>query len=102
MFVHREDYYHRGEEAEALRGQAEIIIAKQRNGPVGDCELVWERDFTRFSNKAPNTTPISPITPASQPWRLLRASGLGLTGICRNPNESQQNKMAESPISPTR
>ncbi len=52
MFVHREDYYHRGEEADALRGQAEIIIAKQRNGPVGDVELVWERDFTRFSNKA--------------------------------------------------
>ncbi len=52
MFVHREDYYARGEEADALRGQAEIIIAKQRNGPVGDVELVWERDFTRFSNKA--------------------------------------------------
>ncbi len=52
MFVHREDYYARGEEADALRGQAEIIIAKQRNGPVGEVELVWERDFTRFSNKA--------------------------------------------------
>ncbi len=53
MFVHREDYYARGEEADALRGHAEIIIAKQRNGPVGEVELVWERDFTRFSNKAP-------------------------------------------------
>jgi replicative DNA helicase len=52
MFVHREDYYVRGEEAEAVRGQAEIIIAKQRNGPVGDVELVWERDYTRFLNKA--------------------------------------------------
>ncbi len=52
MFVHREDYYARGEEADALRGSAEIIIAKQRNGPVGDVELVWERDYTRFSNKA--------------------------------------------------
>ncbi len=52
MFVHREDYYHHGEEADELRGHALIIIAKQRNGPVGDCELVWERDFTRFSNKA--------------------------------------------------
>ena len=52
MFVHREDYYARGEEADALRGQAEIIIAKQRNGPVGEIELIWERDYTRFSNKA--------------------------------------------------
>lgn len=52
MFVHREDYYARGEEADALRGNAKIIIAKQRNGPVGEVELVWERDYTRFSNKA--------------------------------------------------
>lgn len=53
MFVHREGYYHRGEDAEQYAGQAEIIIAKQRNGPVGDVELVWERDYTRFLNKAP-------------------------------------------------
>ncbi len=51
MFVHREGYYHRGEEAEELQNQAEIIIAKQRNGPVGDIELIWERDYTRFLNK---------------------------------------------------
>lgn len=53
MFVHREGYYHRGEDAEQYAGQAEIIIAKQRNGPVGDVELIWERDYTRFLNKAP-------------------------------------------------
>ena len=53
MFVHREEYYHRGEEAEQYAGQAEIIIAKQRNGPVGDVELVWEKQFTRFQDKAP-------------------------------------------------
>lgn len=52
MFVHREEYYHRGEEREQYAGQAEIIIAKQRNGPVGEVELVWEKDFTRFYNKA--------------------------------------------------
>jgi replicative DNA helicase len=52
MFVHREGYYHRGEDAAQFEGQAEIIIAKQRNGPVGDVELIWERDYTRFLNKA--------------------------------------------------
>lgn len=52
MFVHREGYYHRGEDSEQYAGQAEIIIAKQRNGPVGDVELVWESEFTRFHNKA--------------------------------------------------
>jgi replicative DNA helicase len=53
MFVHRDDYHARGEERDAVRGQAKLIIAKQRNGPIDDVELVWESDFTRFSNKAP-------------------------------------------------
>jgi replicative DNA helicase len=53
MFVHREEYYHRGEDRAQYAGQAEIIVAKQRNGPVGDVELTWEADFTRFSNRAP-------------------------------------------------
>lgn len=52
MFVHREEYYHRGEERAQFAGQAEIIIAKQRNGPVGDVQLTWESDFTRFTNRA--------------------------------------------------
>lgn len=54
MFVHREEYYHRGEDRAQYAGQAEVIIAKQRNGPVGDVQLTWEADFTRFSNKAPD------------------------------------------------
>ena len=54
MFVHREEYYRRGEEQEQVAGQAEIIVAKQRNGPVGDVELVWRKEFTRFETKAPD------------------------------------------------
>ncbi len=53
MFVHREDYYLRGEEQKEAEGMAEIIIAKQRNGPVGEAELQWEKKFTRFQNLAP-------------------------------------------------
>lgn len=53
MFVHREEYYRRGEEREQFAGQAEIIVAKQRNGPIGDIELVWRNEFTRFEDKAP-------------------------------------------------
>lgn len=53
MFVHREEYYRRGEDREQFAGQAEIIIAKQRNGPIGDIELVWRKDYTRFEDKAP-------------------------------------------------
>ncbi|MBX3424029.1 MAG: replicative DNA helicase [Pirellulaceae bacterium] len=54
MFVHREEYYHRGDEALPYAGQAELIISKQRNGPIGEVELTWEKDFTRFSDRAPD------------------------------------------------
>ncbi|MDG2220982.1 MAG: replicative DNA helicase [Rubripirellula sp.] len=54
MFVHREEYYHRGDDRAQFAGQAEIIISKQRNGPIGDVELTWEADFTRFSDRAPD------------------------------------------------
>lgn len=53
MFVHREEYFHRGDEAAQYAGQAEIIIAKQRNGPIGEVPLSWEKQFTRFSDRAP-------------------------------------------------
>ena len=51
MFVHREEYYQTTEEdRERVKGAAEIIIAKQRNGPVGDVRLLWQHDYTRFVN----------------------------------------------------
>jgi replicative DNA helicase len=52
MFVHREEYYHTKEEAERMGivGQAEIMIAKQRNGPIGDVKLAWLQKFTRFED----------------------------------------------------
>lgn len=51
MFVHREEYYQTNDEdRERVRGQAEIIVAKQRNGPIGDVKLLWQHDFTRFVN----------------------------------------------------
>jgi replicative DNA helicase len=49
-FIHREEYYDR--ENEDLKGKAEIIIAKQRNGPTGSIELAFISDFTRFENLA--------------------------------------------------
>ena len=47
-FIHREEYYDR--ENEDLKGKAEIIIAKQRNGPTGSCHLAYLSDYTRFEN----------------------------------------------------
>ena len=47
-FIHREEYYDR--ENEDVKGKAEIIIAKQRNGPTGSCHLAYLADYTRFEN----------------------------------------------------
>jgi replicative DNA helicase len=47
-FIHREEYYDR--ENEDVKGQAEIIIAKQRNGPTGTVKMAYLADFTRFEN----------------------------------------------------
>ena len=51
MFVHREEYYQTtDEDRERVKGEAEIIVAKQRNGPIGDIKLLWQHDYTRFVN----------------------------------------------------
>jgi replicative DNA helicase len=50
MLLHREDYYHRGEEGYEENNVAEVIIAKQRNGPTGVIKLMFDGEFTRFEN----------------------------------------------------
>ena len=45
-FIHREEYYDR--ENEDIKGQAEIIIAKQRNGPTGSVKMRFLSEFTIF------------------------------------------------------
>ena len=50
-FIHRESYYQRndgGKESGEHLGKAEIIIAKQRNGPVGSFQLAYLSRFTSF------------------------------------------------------
>jgi replicative DNA helicase len=49
-FIHREEYYDR--DNDDVKGQAEIIIAKQRNGPTGSLKLAYIADYTRFENWA--------------------------------------------------
>ena len=48
MFIYRDEYYHPNEAKS--RGKAEIIIAKQRNGPVGTVELLFQNSITKFKN----------------------------------------------------
>ncbi len=47
MFLYRDDYYNKESEK---KGIAEVIIAKQRNGPIGTIELVWMPNYTKFAN----------------------------------------------------
>ncbi len=54
-FIHREEYYDR--DNEDVKGKAEIIIAKQRNGPTGSIELAFVADYTRFENLSRDDAP---------------------------------------------
>ncbi len=51
MFIYRDDYYNKDTDR---KGVSEIIIAKQRNGPIGTVELAWLPEFTKFANLEQN------------------------------------------------
>lgn len=51
MFIYRDDYYNHDSED---KGIAEIIVAKQRNGPTGTVKLKWLPEFTKFANLEKN------------------------------------------------
>lgn len=48
IFIHRAEYYDR--EDESKRGMADIMLAKNRNGPTGDVQLRFSREYTRFDS----------------------------------------------------
>jgi replicative DNA helicase len=50
LFLYRDEYYHR--DREESKGKAEVIVAKQRNGPTGVVELNFTGEFMRFRNLA--------------------------------------------------
>lgn len=57
MMLYREDYYEKGNN----NGIAEVIINKQRNGPVGTVKLAWSAQYGRFSNLAPASYAPPPV-----------------------------------------
>ena len=85
MMLHREEYYHKADpnwadENPDKVGTAEVILAKQRNGPTGTVHLVWDGNTTRFRNQSYNAPPegaqrslAAPTRPraAAQPSRDL-------------------------------
>ncbi len=63
LLIHREEYYK--PEDETVKGLAEVIIAKQRNGPTGNITLSFNKKLTRFANFSnepePYRLPQSPV-----------------------------------------
>ena len=53
MFIYRPEVYG----IEGAEGLAEIIIGKQRNGPVGSVQLAFIKEYTRFENLEPHHHP---------------------------------------------
>ena len=47
MFLYRDDYYNKDTDTPNI---AEVIIAKQRNGPIGTVNLAWLPEYTKFAN----------------------------------------------------
>ncbi|MCR5715823.1 MAG: replicative DNA helicase [Lachnospiraceae bacterium] len=52
MFIYRDDYYNHDTDKKNV---AEVIIAKQRNGPIGTIELAWLPNYTKFANLQKNS-----------------------------------------------
>lgn len=57
MLLHREDYYHLGEDNYQQTNIAEVIIAKQRNGPTDTVKLNFQSAITRFENLSGGADP---------------------------------------------
>ena len=56
MFLHREEYYNKDTEDKNI---GEVIISKQRSGPLGTVKLAWLSEFTTFANLARDSQPSS-------------------------------------------
>ena len=58
MFLHREEYYNKETEDKNI---GEVIVSKQRSGPLGTVKLAWLSEFTTFANLARENGPEAPF-----------------------------------------
>ncbi|MBS0187068.1 MAG: replicative DNA helicase [Planctomycetes bacterium] len=86
VLLHREDYYHTQDPDWSLDnpdkvGVAELIVAKQRNGPTGVVRLTWDSSTTRFKNYAgANVQPPPEFAGGAAPFGGAIAGGGGSGG----------------------
>jgi replicative DNA helicase len=86
MMLFREDYYDR--DTPELKGLAEVIIGKQRNGPTGTVKLRWRPEFGLFDNLVDGPSAPMPTPPQGRP------SAAGST-----PPSAPGSSFSESPMS---
>lgn len=53
LLLHREDYYHKGQADYCNTNVADVIVAKQRNGPTGAIKLTFLLELSRFESYTP-------------------------------------------------
>jgi replicative DNA helicase len=87
-FIHRPEYYkiYQDEKGRDLHGKAEIIIAKHRNGAVGDVLLEFRGEFARFSDPDENRFVPAP----GEQGGVIESKGLSA--------EEQERMMAQNPF----
>lgn len=98
-FIHRPEYYkiYTDEKGNDLRGMAEIIIAKHRNGAVGDVLLRFRGEFARFQN--PEDETLVPPPSESDIMPVVRSKMNDVKNAEFNPNDYQSNGSIPPPSS---
>lgn len=77
MMLHREDYYNQSKEDFVPSNIAELIIAKQRNGPTGTVKMTWVGSSMKFKDYADSPVPMAMTRPSGN-LGAVRASGAGV------------------------
>lgn len=67
MMLYREEYYE--PDNPDIKGQADLLVRKHRNGPVGEIPLRWEAQYGRFSDRQETAAPQGPVPPPPTPIR---------------------------------
>ena len=105
MLLHREDYYHvqdedwKSENPEKI-GIAEVIIAKQRNGPTGLVKLVWDSNTTRFRSFDPHSNPAGGYRSPSAAAMNFPASEVKSSRPWTSQGAQPQSAAGEAPFTP--
>ena len=98
-FIHRPEYYkiYQDDRGNDLRGMAEIVIAKHRNGAVGEVLLRFKGEFTRFSN--PEDDMVIPMP--GEPTGAMLGSKLNAGSVAPPPPEPDFVPQGNNPFGAT-